>query len=84
MNSTRTITAPLASEMAEKLDEWVSKHGKTRSWVVRIAVYQFLERELRREERILAALASSDSGVFLTQEEIEKWDICMPIAGRNV
>ncbi|WP_447876443.1 CopG family ribbon-helix-helix protein [Serratia fonticola] len=83
MNLTRTITAPLPFEMAEKLDEWVSRHGKTRSWVVRVAVSQFLERELYREERIVAALASADSGVLMTQEEIEKWDLSQPIAGKD-
>ncbi|WP_447884858.1 CopG family ribbon-helix-helix protein [Serratia fonticola] len=83
MNLTRTITAPLQSDMADRLDEWVSKHGKTRSWVVRVAVSQFLERELRREERIIAALASADSGAIFSQEEIEKWVPCKSVEERN-
>lgn len=70
MTLTRTITAPLQTEVAERLDEWAERHGKTRSWAIRMAVYQFLEREEYREKKIADALHSVDNNQIHLQDEL--------------
>ncbi|MGK3213189.1 CopG family ribbon-helix-helix protein [Enterobacter kobei] len=70
---TKTITAPLQAEMADRLDAWAEKHGKNRSWVIRTAVSQFLDREAYREKKILEALAAAENDDLLTQNELDRW-----------
>ncbi|HHA2288210.1 TPA: CopG family ribbon-helix-helix protein [Enterobacter asburiae] len=75
MAPTRTITAPLPEDMANELDKWVFKNKKTRSWVVRVAISQFLEREQKKEKRIEHSLSESDSHAvsLLSHREMVEW-----------
>lgn len=73
MTLTRTITAPLQTEMADRLDAWVEKHGKNRSCVIRVAVSQFLEREAHKEKKIQESLLAVENNDLLTYDDLYKW-----------
>lgn len=70
MADMRTITAPLPIEMAENVDRWAEKHGRTRSWLVREAVGQFLARENERDRLIREALDAVDAGQLISHEDM--------------
>ncbi|AIR00067.1 CopG family ribbon-helix-helix protein [Pluralibacter gergoviae] len=73
MADMRTITAPLPIEMAENVDRWAEKHGRTRSWLVREAVGQFLARENERDRLIREALDAVDAGQLISHEDMVAW-----------
>lgn len=73
MADTRTITAPLPVDMAEKVDAWAEKNGRTRSWLVREAVGQFLAREAQRDVLIREALTAVDKGQLIPHEDMIAW-----------
>lgn len=69
----RTITAPLPVDMAKKVDTWAEKNGRTRSWLVREAVGQFLAREAQRDILIQEALIAVDLGQVISYEDMIAW-----------
>ncbi|MBC3378297.1 ribbon-helix-helix protein, CopG family [Serratia fonticola] len=73
MADTRTITAPLPIEMAQRIDAWAEKNGRTRSWLVREALGQFLDRETERYALIRVALDAVDAGQVIPHDDMVAW-----------
>lgn len=68
----RVVTAKLPDELVSRMDEIASRIDRSKSWIVREAVAEWLAEEQRRYELTLEALKSVDEGRTFTQEEIEK------------
>lgn len=68
----RVVTANLPEEMVLQMDEVADRIDRSKSWIVREAVAEWLAEEQRRHELTLEALKSVDEGRTLTQEEVEK------------
>jgi predicted transcriptional regulator len=68
----RVVTAKLPDDLVSRMDEVADRIDRSKSWIVRQAVAEWLAEEQRRHELTLEALKSVDEGRTLTQEEIEK------------
>lgn len=68
----RVVTANLPDDLAERMDEVARRIDRSRSWIVREAVADWLAEEQRRFEMTLEAMKSIDEGRTFTQEEVEK------------
>ena len=68
----RVVTANLPDELVSQMDEVAGRIDRSKSWIVREAVAEWLAEEQRRYELTLEALKSVDEGRTFTQEEIEK------------
>ena len=68
----RVVTAKLPDDLASRLDAIANRIDRSRSWIVREAVTEWLAEEQRRYELTLEALKSVDEGRSHTQEEVEK------------
>ena len=68
----RVVTAKLPDEIVSRMDEIALRIDRSKSWIVREAVAEWLAEEQRRYELTLAALKSVDEGRTHSQEEIEK------------
>jgi predicted transcriptional regulator len=68
----RVVTAKLPDDLVSEMDEVAERIDRSKSWIVRQAVAEWLAEEQRRYELTLEALKSVDEGRTLTQEEIEK------------
>ena len=68
----RVVTAKLPERLVSRLDEVADRIDRSKSWIVRQAVAEWLAEEQRRYELTLEALKSVDEGRTFTQEEIEK------------
>lgn len=66
----RAITAKLRFELVSRLDEVARRIDRSKSWIVRQAVSEWLADEQRRYEFTLEALKSVDEGRTLTHEEV--------------
>jgi len=68
----RVVTAKLPDELVSEMDEVAERMERSKSWIVRQAVTEWLAEERRRHELTLEAIKSVDEGRFYTQEEIDK------------
>jgi predicted transcriptional regulator len=68
----RVVTAKLPDDLVSEMDEVAERIDRSKSWIVRQAVAEWLAEERRRYELTLEALKSVDEGRTLTQEEVEK------------
>lgn len=68
----RVVTAKLPDELVSQLDEVAGRIDRSKSWIVRQAVTEWLAEEQRRYELTLEALKSVDEGRTYTQEEVER------------
>ncbi|HEX2601197.1 MAG TPA: ribbon-helix-helix domain-containing protein [Gemmatimonadaceae bacterium] len=68
----RVVTAKLPDDLVSQMDAVADRIDRTKSWIVRQAVSEWLAEEQRRYELTLEALQSVDEGRAFSQEEIEK------------
>lgn len=68
----RVVTAKLPKDLVSRMDEIAGRIDRSKSWIVRVAVAEWLAEEQRRYELTLAALKDVDEGRTFTQEEVEK------------
>jgi predicted transcriptional regulator len=68
----RVVTAKLPDDLVGQMDEVADRIDRSKSWIVRQAVTEWLAEEERRHELTLEALKSVEEGRTLTQEEAEK------------
>jgi predicted transcriptional regulator len=54
------------------MDEIADRIDRSKSWIVRQALIEWVAEEQRRYELTLEAMKSVDEGRTLTQEEVEK------------
>ena len=67
------ITAKLPGELAVRLDAVAERIDRSKSWIVREALGQWLAEEQRRYELTLEALKSVDEGRTIPHEEVLAW-----------
>lgn len=66
----RVVTAKLPDDLVSRLDEVSRRTERSRSWIVRQAVAEWVAEEQRRYELTLQALKSVDEGKSLSHEEV--------------
>jgi predicted transcriptional regulator len=68
----RVVTAKLPDDLVSRMDEVAGRIDRSKSWIVREAVTEWLAEEQRRFELTLEAMKSIEEGRGLTQEEVEE------------
>jgi predicted transcriptional regulator len=68
----RVITAKLPDDLVNRLDEAAERIDRSKSWIVREAVGEWLAEEQRRHEMTLEALAEVEQGRTVSQEQADK------------
>lgn len=68
----RVVTAKLPGELVSRMDEVAGRMDRSKSWIVREALTEWLADEERRHKLTLEALKDVDEGRTFTQEEIER------------
>lgn len=66
----RVITAKLPDDLASQMDEIASRIERSKSWIVRNAVAEWLSEEQRRHQLTLEALKDVDEGRTISHEEV--------------
>lgn len=69
-DAARVITAKLSESLVLRLDEVASRIDRSKSWIVRQAVTEWLAEEQRRYELTLEALRDVDEGRTIPHEEV--------------
>lgn len=66
----RVVTAKLPEDLAVRMDEVAERIDRSKSWIVREAVAEWLAEEQRRYELTLEALKDFDEGRTYGHEEV--------------
>jgi predicted transcriptional regulator len=66
----RVVTAKLPTNMVSRMDEVAARMDRSKSWIVRQAVAEWLAEEQRRYELTLEALKDVDAERTFTHEEV--------------
>lgn len=70
---TRSITAHVPIEMAERMDEVSERLERSRNWIVRQALSSWLDQEEERNRLIHEALADVDAGRVIDHQAVQAW-----------
>ena len=69
-DNSRVVTANLPNDLVSRLDEVAERIDRSKSWIVREAVSQWLAEEQRRYELTLEALRNVDEGRTISHEDV--------------
>lgn len=71
--ATQPVTAHLPVDLVQELDRYAERLERSRGWIVKEAVGDWLGREAERERLTREALASADAGRLIDHERVEEW-----------
>lgn len=71
--TSRVLTAHVPTELADKVDEAAARLDRSRAWIVKQALSAWLDREERRHQMTLHALAQVDAGETIDHEVVMEW-----------
>ena len=69
----RVVTAKLPDDLVSQMDQIADRIERSKSWIVREALVQWLAEEQRRYELTLEGLKDIDEGRLISQQEMETW-----------
>ena len=69
----RVVTAKLPDELVKEMDEVADRMDRSKSWIVRQAVAEWLAEEQRRYELTLEGLKDIDEGRMVSHEDMKNW-----------
>lgn len=69
----RVVTAKLPDDLVSRLDAAADRIERSKSWIVRQAVAEWLAEEQRRHELTLIGLKDLEEGRVVSQDDMEAW-----------
>ncbi len=71
--TTRVVTAHIPEELAEKVDGYAKSMERSRGWIVKQALANWIGREEEKHRLTLEGLADIDAGRVVSQEKLRAW-----------
>lgn len=79
----RVVTAKLPDDLVVEMDEIAERMDRSKSWIVRQAVSEWLAEEQRRYELTLEGLKDIDEGRMVSHEDIKQWAVELKRSARR-
>ena len=73
VTETRVITSHVPRPLADQVDALAAKLERSRGWIVKQALADYVALEERRHRMTLQALADVDAGRGVDHSEVETW-----------
>ncbi|MCD6009523.1 CopG family ribbon-helix-helix protein [Halomonas sp. IOP_31] len=70
---TRSVTAHVPVELAERVDEIADRLERSRNWIVKQALAAWLDQEEERSRLTREALADVDAGRVIDHQAVQAW-----------
>jgi len=70
---TKVITTHVPLPLADKVDELATRLERSRGWIVKQALTEWVEQEERRRQLTLEALADVDAGKVVEHQAVLAW-----------
>lgn len=85
---TRSVTAHIPVELAERVDEIAERLERSKNWIVKQALSAWLDQEEERSRLTREALADVDAGRVIDHQAVQAWaeslstDTPLPVPNR--
>jgi len=70
---TRSVTAHVPVELAERVDEVAERLERSKNWIVKQALSAWLDQEEERSRLTREALADVDTGRVIDHQAVQAW-----------
>jgi len=70
---TKVVTAHVPLALAEKVDELAGRLERSRGWIVKQALADWVDQEEERRKLTLEALADVEAGRVIDHAEVQRW-----------
>jgi len=70
---TRVLTAHVPRELADKVDQYAERMERSRGWIMKEALADWVDWEERKHRMTLEALADVDAGNVIEHEDVVAW-----------
>ncbi len=71
--NTRSVTAHVPVDLADRIDEIATRLERSKNWIVRQALTDWLDQEEERNRLTREALADVDAGHVIDHQAISDW-----------
>jgi len=71
--NTKVISAHVPEELADKVDQIAARLDRSRGWVIKQALTDWLGQEEERRRMTLEALTDVDAGHFIDHQAVQAW-----------
>jgi predicted transcriptional regulator len=71
--STKVITAHVPLELAEKVDSYAAQLDRSRGWIVKQALADWIFNEEEKDRLTLEAIADVEAGNVIGDETMQEW-----------
>jgi len=71
--TTKSVTAHLPADLVQELDRYANRLERSRGWIVKEAVADWVDREAERDRLTREALSSAEQGRLIDHERVEEW-----------
>lgn len=70
---TKVVTAHVPLELAERVDEYAARLERSRGWIVKQALADWIDREEEKLRLTLEGMADVDAGRVVADEKVREW-----------
>ncbi|VVM35521.1 CopG family ribbon-helix-helix protein [Pseudomonas fluorescens] len=70
---TRSVTAHVPVDLAERVDQLAERLDRSRNWIVKQALLAWLDQEEERSRLTREALADVDAGRVIEHQAVQAW-----------
>ncbi|MDO9268240.1 MAG: ribbon-helix-helix domain-containing protein [Methylobacter sp.] len=71
--NTKVISAHVPEELADKVDQIAARLDRSRGWIIKQALADWLGQEEERRRMTLEALADVDTGHVIDHQAVQAW-----------
>jgi predicted transcriptional regulator len=71
--TTKVLTAHVPLPLAEKVDQLAVRLERSRGWIIKQALSDWVEKEEERRRLTLEALADVDAGSVIDHQAVQAW-----------
>ena len=72
-SNTKVITAHIPLRLAEEVDQWAERLERSRGWIVKHALSDWIDQEKERSNLTKEALAEVNSGQVIDHQAVQAW-----------
>lgn len=80
---TRVLTAHVPKQLADKVDKLAEKLERSRGWIVKQALMDWIAKEEELHKLTLEALDDVDKGRVLPHEQVRAWVAGLPASKKK-
>lgn len=70
---TKVMTAHIPTALAQKVDQMAARMDRSRGWVVKQALADWVDQEEERSRLTLEAMADVDTGRVIDHQAVQAW-----------